>query len=68
MVFSLVLFLIYVILFTGDRAGAEEASRSARTCNILGTVFGIITIVAVVVVYVVYWGALTTTSYSYSYK
>lgn len=36
----------------GDSGGALDASNGAKTCNILGTVFGIITIIGVTVYYV----------------
>ena len=46
----------YTLYFTGDSAGATEASQGARTCNILGTVFGIITFAGVIIYYVVVLG------------
>jgi len=46
----------------GDREGAMEASRTAKICNILGTVFGIITLIGVIVVYVIYYQSLLTNS------
>lgn len=48
----------------GDRVGAMEASKMAKLCNILGTVFGIITIIGIIVYYVVSYQSLAN-SYSY---
>jgi len=48
----------------GDRVGAMEASKMAKLCNILGTVFGIITIIGIIVYYVVFYQSLAN-SYSY---
>lgn len=38
---------------SGDVAGAQSASRSARTWNIVGIVFGSVTLVLVVIINVI---------------